>query len=146
MKGWYCSPDDKRLAYGDNRLIRRGITHKMKWPYRYVDDITDKVEIYTEPTLCEAGLHASKDIHTAFLLGSGYWIWRVIVTGRIAKGKDKFCGDERKFCGDERRYLWGINISGNCRASSERELRKNLLKYVRQEALKKGYIKKGERL
>jgi hypothetical protein len=139
MKGWYCSSDDKRLRYGDNRLIRRGITHKMKWPYRYVDDITDKVNIYAEPTLCKAGLHASKDILTAFQIGSGLWIWRVEVTGRIAKGEDKFCGGERK-------YLWGLNVSDCWGSFSEEELKKNLLKYVRREALKKGYIKKGERL
>jgi len=142
MKGWYCSANDKRLRYGDNRLIRRGITHRMKWPYRYTDNFEDNID-HTKPTLFYAGLHASKNIHTAYRLGGGHWIWRVEVTGRIDKNENKFCGDERK-------YLWGIeiplSITNAVLDTSYDNGEEILLKYVRQEALKKGYIKKGERL
>jgi len=150
MKGWYCSTNDKRLRYDDNRLIRRGITHKMKWPYSYSTPVSyadglsrDDFREFIRPTLCYAGLHASKNIHTACLFGAGRWIWRVEVTGRIDD-------DEYKFCGDERKYLWGIEIPlsiiNAVLANYYNNGEEILLKYVRQEALKKGYIKKGERL
>lgn len=94
--GWYFSENNKRLRYGNNRVIRPGITHKVKFPC-----VVEGVR-YTEPTLCCAGVHASKRIIDALSYAPGNYVWRVELSGDVVIDSDKIVAKERK-------YLWGYN-------------------------------------
>jgi hypothetical protein len=85
---WYFSTTDNRLRYGDNRLIRAGITHKVK----------------CKPILCEEGLHGSKRIIDALSYAPGPVVWRVELSGDMDVGTDKVAATERT-------YLWGYDAS-----------------------------------
>ena len=86
LKGWWFSNNDKKLGYGDGRIIRAGITHKVK----------------CEPVLCQSGLHASKRIIDALQYAPGHYVWRVELSGEIKEDYDKAVATQRK-------YLWGMN-------------------------------------
>ena len=88
IKAWYFSRENKKLRYSDNRIIRTGITHKVK----------------CEPILCEAGLHGSRKILDALSYAPGAYVWRVELSGEIIRGADKIAATERK-------YLWGYDSS-----------------------------------
>ena len=88
MKAWYFSKEDKRLRYGDGRIIKAGRTHKVK----------GGVE------LCGYGLHASRSILGALDHAPGPVIWRVELGGETLK-------DSVKMCASERTYLWGYDAS-----------------------------------
>ena len=87
MKAWYFGYQDRRLGYNDNREIKIGETHIMTWPY----------DNYYAPTLCSAGLHGSRNILDALLYAKGPIVYRVNITGRIDRKKDKLCGDKRTY-------------------------------------------------
>lgn len=88
MKAWYFSTTNKKLRYGDDRVIEVGETHK----------VTGKLE------LCDNGLHANTNILDALLYAPGPVIWRVELAGDIIKGDNKLCASERT-------YLWGYDAS-----------------------------------
>ena len=67
MKAWYFSNNNKQLAYGDNRVIRTRLTHKVK----------------CKPILCQQGLHGSKDVLDALNYAPGTYIWRVDLSGDL---------------------------------------------------------------
>ena len=85
MKAWYFSSEDRKLRYGDNRIIKAGLTHK----------------VTCKPVLCEAGLHGSKRIIDALFYAPGPVVWRVELGGDMAIGDDKISATERH-------YLWGV--------------------------------------
>ena len=81
MKGWYFAHKGNRLNYGDNRLIRVGITHT----------------IDCKPRLCRSGLHGSKRIIDALSYADYHILYRVDIKGDIDEGKNKFCGRSREY-------------------------------------------------
>jgi len=88
MKAWYFSGTDKKLRYGDDRIIQAGKMHTVSGT----------------PRLCHYGLHGSKRIINALDYAPGPYIWRVDITRSIDEGVDKLCGQRRK-------YLWGFDAS-----------------------------------
>ena len=88
MKAWYFSSEDRKLRYGDNRIIKAGLTHK----------------VTCKPVLCEVGLHGSKRIIDALSYAPGPVVWRVELGGEMAIGDDKISATER-------RYLWGFDAT-----------------------------------
>lgn len=146
MKGWYISKPNCRLRYGDNRKISAGCTHEMKWPYEY-EGVT-----FTRPTICEAGLHASKKLLNALNIAfdcfadrNDFYLWRVEVTGRLDKATNKFCGDERT-------YLWGIPVRGLLKIWKRpnpivySEFCRKARDYLAKEIRSRGLVKKGEHI
>ena len=91
MKAWYFSTPDKKLRYGDNRVIRNGITHKI--------DITK-----LPPSICNHGLHAGKSVLDALQYAPGDYVWRVDLRGAMDIGTDKIAAESRT-------YLWGFDAS-----------------------------------
>jgi len=81
MIGWYFSRGNKKLGYGDNRIIKLGLTHKVKG----------------NPVLCKHGLHASKNILDALDCAQGPIIWKVELSGKIIKGNDKSVATARLY-------------------------------------------------
>ena len=88
MKGWYFSPQDCRLAHGDGRLIKAGITHSVSG----------------ELELCKNGLHFSVNPLDALDYAPSPIVWRVNVFSDIIKSYDKGCARERG-------YLWGYDAT-----------------------------------
>ena len=78
---WYFAPKDRRLRYGDGRLIEVGTTHTVKPPI----------------TLCERGLHASKRAIDALRYAPGPIVCRVKIGGGVIHGDDKSCATERTY-------------------------------------------------
>lgn len=81
MKAYYFSAADKRLRYGDNRLIKTGITHKVNGDLK----------------LCHHGLHASRRIIDAVGYALSAHLWKVELGGEIVEGEDKVCATERTY-------------------------------------------------
>ena len=88
IKAWYFSRGSKRLGYNDDRLIRKGRTHRIKG----------------EPEACHQGLHGSKRIIDALQYAPGPVIWRVELSGDMDIQDDKIAAQERK-------YLWGFDAT-----------------------------------
>ena len=85
---WYFSNKDKKLRYGDNRVIRKGITHKVKG---YI-------------ATCCNGLHASTNILDALFYAPDTYLWFVKLSGSFDKSDDKIAASKRE-------YLWGFDAS-----------------------------------
>ena len=80
MKAWHFLREDKKLGYGDDRLVRRGHTFKCD---------PDKIE------LCHYGFHGSVKIMNALNYAPGPVVCRVKLGGKIIKGDDKIVASER---------------------------------------------------
>lgn len=80
--GWHFAAEDRRLGYGDGRLIVKGRT------LRY----TGKEPI----AMCKRGLHASERIIDALRYAPSSVICRVELSGDVIKGDDKMVAVERK--------------------------------------------------
>ena len=93
MKYYYFSNKEKRLAYGDNRKIKLGTTHKVKG----------------EPILCEHGLHASKRIIDALDYAPDSVLWIVELGGKVVHDDDKSVATERTYVGG------GIDVTDTLR-------------------------------
>jgi hypothetical protein len=82
MLGWHFVTNDKRLGYGDGRIVAVGKT-------------------YTVPKnrpleFCEYGLHASKRLIDALQYAPGSVICRVELSDRVIHGDDKAVGYKRR--------------------------------------------------
>jgi len=97
MKAWYFSSEDRKLRYGDNRIIKAGLTHK----------------VTCKPVLCESGLHGSKKILDALSYAPGPIVWRVELGGDVDIGDDKISATERH-------YLWGYDATDVLRRFARR--------------------------
>ena len=71
--GWHFLNDDRRLRYGDKKLVRRGQLLKVKPPL----------------IMCEHGLHASAKALDALGYASGAIVCRVSLGGEILHDGDK---------------------------------------------------------
>ena len=83
--------EDKRLRYGDNRLVEVGNTYSQSYPHDTRDG-----DCYDSPTLCESGMHASIRPIDALKYAPGPIICRVEVSGDVIRGDDKLVGRHRK--------------------------------------------------
>ena len=85
---WHFLRADRRLGYGDERLVEPGET----------------VSYEDEAVLCYRGMHASEDISDALTYAPGHVICRVAVWGGVVHGCDKLVGQHR-------RCLWMIDAT-----------------------------------
>ena len=79
MLAWHFLPEDKRLGYGDGRLVEVGET----------------LECEGEPVLCNNGMHGSVRLIDALRYASGPIVCRVKIEGDVIEGDDKLCGRRR---------------------------------------------------
>jgi len=82
IKAWHFVAKDKRLGYGDNRLVETGKTYSVDNP--------EGIE------LCRYGMHASLCALDALDYAPGPIICRVELSGRIIHGDDKLVAEHRK--------------------------------------------------
>ena len=79
--GWYFAPEDRKLRYGDNRVVKAGITHTVD----------------CKPELCKSGLHWSERAIDALWYAPGPIACRVEGGGKVIEGDDKIVGTSRKY-------------------------------------------------
>jgi len=79
MLAWHFLPEDKRLGYGDGRLVEVGQT----------------LECEGKPELCSNGMHGSVRLIDALKYASGPIVCRVEIEGDVIEGEDKLCGRRR---------------------------------------------------
>ena len=79
MLAWHLLSEDKRLGYGDGRLVEVGQT----------------LECEGKPVLCDNGLHGSAMLIDALRYASGPIVCRVEIDGDVIEGEDKLCGRRR---------------------------------------------------
>ena len=79
MLAWHFLPEDKRLGYGDGRLVEVGVT----------------LECEGEPALCSNGMHGSVRLIDALYYASGPVVCRVKIEGDVIEVEDKLCGRRR---------------------------------------------------
>jgi len=96
IKAWHFAASDRKLGYGDGRLIVKGRTLKY----------TGKEPI----ELCKRGLHGSERILDALYYAPGEIICRVELSGDIIRGTDKIVATERTCLWwlDATSLLWGM--------------------------------------
>ena len=78
---YYFASKDRCLGYGDNRLIKEGVTHTVEPPL----------------DLCKRGLHASRRVIDALLHAPGPTICIVEMGGEIIHGDGRSCATERTY-------------------------------------------------
>jgi hypothetical protein len=78
---WHFSAADRRLGYGDGRLIEVGVVH----------------EVNITPKCCEAGLHGSIRAIDALEYAAGTVVSCVLISGQIDQQQDKLCGQRREY-------------------------------------------------
>ena len=81
MLGWYFAKADRKLRYGDNRLVEVGVTHTVD----------------CKPELCMSGLHWSEKAIDALGYAPGPIACRVEGGGKVVEGDDKIVGTSRKY-------------------------------------------------
>ena len=80
---FHFSQANKKLQYGDGRMMKTGRTHKVK----------------CQPILCKQGLHASVRLIDALSYAPGPYLWLVELSGKVVRGDDKLVATERKYLG-----------------------------------------------
>lgn len=88
MLAWHFLSKDKRLGYGDGRVVEVGVP----------------LECEGDPALCESGMHGSVRLIDALRYASGPIVCRVEIEGDIIEGADKVCGRRRT-------VLWWIDAT-----------------------------------
>jgi len=89
---WHFLPADRRLAYGDGRLVKEEQTLRVKG----------------EPVLCKYGMHGSRRLIDALWNAPGPIIERVEIG---ADKPYKIIEDEKKLVGNWRKTLWWIDTT-----------------------------------
>ena len=79
MLAWHFCQNDRKLGYGDSRVIRTGRTYRVD----------------CEPILCQQGLHGSVKLWDALSYARGDILCRVRLGGTIVHGSDKVVATER---------------------------------------------------
>ena len=79
MLAWHLLSEDKRLGYGDGRLVEVGQT----------------LECEGDPELCSNGMHGSVRLIDALTYASGPIVCRVKIEGDVIEGYNKICGRRR---------------------------------------------------
>lgn len=89
--GWHWVGPDRRLGYGDGRLVEAGQTLEVEGP----------------PVMCKRGLHASRTLSAAqtYAPHNAQYLCRVKLHGDLdLRGQDKACGTRRS-------CLWMVDVS-----------------------------------
>jgi len=89
---WHFLAENKKLGYGDDRIIRKGVTYKCNG----------------KPDLCNNGMHGSIHAFDALSFAPGPIISRVEIWGDVQKADDKIVGTHRK-------VLWVHDMSKELR-------------------------------
>jgi hypothetical protein len=89
IQGWHFLPDDRRLQWGTREVVTPGQVYECKFPY------THEGRTFYAPTLCAAGMHASKRAIDALRYAPGAVACRVAVWGNVNTGSDKLVGQYR---------------------------------------------------
>lgn len=79
MLAWHFLSEDKRLGYGDGRLVEAGKT----------------LECEGKPELCKNGMHGSVRLIDALRYANGPIVCRVEIEGDVIEDTDKLCGRRR---------------------------------------------------
>ena len=79
MLAWHFLSGDKRLGYGDGRLVEVGAT----------------LECEGDPELCSNGMHGSARLIDALRYARGPIVCRVEIDGDVIEVEDKLCGRRR---------------------------------------------------
>jgi hypothetical protein len=79
MQAWHFLSEDKRLCYGDGRVVEVGVP----------------LECEGEPVLCDNGMHGSIRLIDALRYAKGPIVCRVEIEGDVIEGDDKLCGRSR---------------------------------------------------
>jgi hypothetical protein len=79
MLAWHFLSEDKRLGYGDGRLVEVGVP----------------LECEGDPILCDNGMHGSVRLLDALRYAAGPIVCRVEIEGDVIEGEDKLCGRRR---------------------------------------------------
>jgi hypothetical protein len=79
MLAWHFLSEDKRLGYGDGRLVEVGVP----------------LECRGKPVLCSNGMHGSARLIDAVYYASGPIVCRVKIEGDVIECEDKLCGRRR---------------------------------------------------
>lgn len=119
IKAWWFSKGDKRLAHGDGRLARVGVTHSMPYP--------EWVEA------CEYGLHASVYIQDAATYAPDWetgHLFRVVLSGKMDKEHDKIAAEHRKYIGCVSMKVIREIASDIAQKSGGKEKRTNFLQHI----------------
>lgn len=82
MNGWHFIRLDRKLGYGDNRIVKTGRVYKVKKDRNL--------------EMCKYGLHASKRLIDALRYAPGPVVCRVELRGEIEHDEDKSVAYERK--------------------------------------------------
>ena len=99
MFAWHFVNEDRKLGYGDDRIVKQGRV--------YIVPQTRPLE------LCEYGLHASKRILDALQYAPGPVLCRVELRGKMLHDNDKSVAYERK-------VLWMMDATDVLRAFARR--------------------------
>ncbi len=94
MLAWYFAPKNGRLAYGDGRKIRKGVTH-------YVN---------SAPVVCQSGLHGNYRLIDALQYANSSIVYRIRLHGWKDSQNDKHCAQARTYLTD------GVDIEDTLRA------------------------------
>ena len=79
MLAWHFLSENKRLGYGDGRLVEAGKT----------------LECEGKPELCKNGMHGSVRLIDALRYAHGPIVCRVKIEGDVIEDTDKLCGRRR---------------------------------------------------
>lgn len=88
---WHFLREDRRLRWGSRAIVEPGDTFRVDFPHKSEDD----GQIYNKPTLCKAGLHASRRAIDALQYAPGPIICRVTLAGDVVEDKAKAAARER---------------------------------------------------
>ena len=88
MLGWHFLAEDRKLRYGDGRVVRDGRTYTAKGPL----------------VMCQNGVHASKKVLDALTYAPGPIVCRVELSGKILHETDKSVARTR-------RVLWLLDAT-----------------------------------
>ncbi|MFW6121352.1 MAG: DUF7666 domain-containing protein [Petrotogales bacterium] len=96
IRCWHFIAEDRRLRWGIREVVEVGSTYTCEFPYEYFpgDEYFPR-EVYSEPTLCKAGLHGSRKIMDALNYAASSWCCLVEIWGDIQEDGDKLVGRHR---------------------------------------------------
>lgn len=81
IRCFYLAREDRKLGYGDNRLVRKGIVHSVD----------------AKPKCCEIGLHGSRTVFDALKYAKSSKLYLVDIWGDVDEQKNKLCGTHREY-------------------------------------------------
>lgn len=90
VEGFHFLPSDRRLRFGDNRLVEAGKTYSVAYSQKVGDTIL------TKPKVGVSGLHCATHISSALTLAPGFSLCKVKVSGSVSSAFNLYAGKHRK--------------------------------------------------